>query len=208
VTGNREAEFVDADETVLINKQGIVGLRQRHLKEEELLARAYEILLEEVRLDTPITNRLIRYAHECIFGELFTWAGNGRTVNISKPEVTWPPFGFIDELMESFEREVLRKHPAAGLSDDETFCRGVAEIQGEFLVIHPFREGNARAIKLVTDLMAAQTGRPLLRYDQTDAGRDEYFAAASQAFGRNYAPLVAILRRALTTGRQGPSTGL
>ena len=57
---------------------------------------------------------------------------------------------------------VLQKYPAKSLKEDEEFCGAVAEIQGEFLVIHPFREGNARTIKLMTDLLATQTGRPLL----------------------------------------------
>src|SRR5436853_1033497 len=66
--------------------------------------------------------------------------------------------------MQQFERDVLRRHPARQL-DDDAFCRAIARIQGEFLAIHPFREGNARTIKLLTDLLALQTDRPLLRYD-------------------------------------------
>lgn len=73
-------------------------------------------------------------------------------------------------------------------------------------LIHPFREGNARTIKLVTDLLASQTGRPLLAYDQTECGRDLYIAAASQAFGRNFAPMEAVIRRALSTAKGAPPT--
>ena len=80
--------------------------------------------------------------------------------------------------MEEFERQFLQKHRPETITSDEEFCAAVAEIQGEFLVMHPFREGNARTIKLLTDLLVAQTGRPLLVYDQTDAGRDQYISAA------------------------------
>jgi cell filamentation protein len=78
----------------------------------------------------------------------------------------------------------------------------VAEIQSEFLTVHPFREGNARTIKLMTDLLAAQTGRPLLVYDDSDAGSDRYIFAASEAFKRNYQPMSEVIRSALSKAKK------
>ncbi len=104
--------------------------------------------------------------------------------------------------MEAYERDVLRTHPAVALQDDDAFCAAVAAIQGEFLVIHPFREGNARTIKLLTNLLAAQTGRPILLYDQTDRGTETYIAAAKAAFQKDYAPMTAIIRDALDCARR------
>jgi cell filamentation protein len=208
VTGNIEAEYVDADQTVLVNLKGITELAGLHALEEEGLANAYGTLLSQVRVDTPPTSELTRYVHREIFGELYEWAGRWRTVNISKPGITWPSPQFIDENMARWEENVLRTYPATKLNDDNDFCNAVAEIQGEFLVIHPFREGNARTIKLLTDLLAAQTGRPLLKYNQNDAGREQYILAAGQAFRRNYAPMAEIIRQALAAAKQGPSTGL
>lgn len=208
VTGNIEAEYVDADQTVLVNKKGITDLAELQAFEEECLAKAYGALLTQVRVDTPLTSELTRYVHRQVFGELYEWAGRWRSVNISKPGITWPPPEFIDENMALWEQNVLRTYPATKLTDDEDFCHAVAETQGEFLVIHPFREGNARTIKLLTDLLAAQTGRPLLKYDQDDAGRERYILAASQAFRRNYVPMVEIIRLALAAAKQGPSTAL
>jgi cell filamentation protein len=207
VSGNIEAEYVDADETVLVNKLGVANLEELQRLEEEGLAKAYETLLGEVRTDTPLSCDLIRYVHERIFGELYAWAGRWRTVNISKPGITWPPPLFLDENMRLFERNVLRRLPASSCQDSDSFCKAAAEIQGEFLVIHPFREGNARAIKLLTDLLAAQTGRPLLAYDQSDTGRDNYIAAASQAFRCDYSLLEEIIRQALAAAEQGPGVG-
>lgn len=206
-SGNVEAEYVDAEQTVLVNKLGVTKLDELHLLEEEALANAYESLLGEVRVDTPLTCDLIRYIHERVFGELYEWAGRWRTVNISKPGVTWPPPAYLDENMQEFEQRVLRRRPASACQESDAFCKAVAEIQGEFLVIHPFREGNARTIKLLSDLLAAQTGRPLLAYDQNDAGRQRYIAAANQAFKRNYSPLEAIIRQAMAEAEQGPAAG-
>jgi len=55
VSGNLEAEYVDAEKTVLVNKPGITDLDTLQVAEEEALAAAYETLLGEVRMDTPMT---------------------------------------------------------------------------------------------------------------------------------------------------------
>ena len=197
ITGNVEAEYVDEECTVLVNKLGIADLEALQVREEEGLAQAYEALLNEVRVDTPMTCDLLLFIHRRIFGDLYEWAGRWRTVVISKPGITWPPPKFLAQNMQTFERVILQKYTANKLMDEEAFCEGLAEVQGEFLTIHPFREGNARTIKLLSDLLSAQTGRPLLKYDTSEEGCEEYIAAASAAFMKNYEPLVEIIRRAL-----------
>jgi cell filamentation protein len=105
--------------------------------------------------------------------------------------------------MATFERDVLQRHPASRLAEDEDFIDAVAEIQGEFLAIHPFRERNARTIKLATNLLAVQTGPPLPVYDDSDAGAMQYIAGASAALQRkDYRLLEAIIRAALARARQ------
>ena len=96
------------------------------------------------------------------------------------------------------------RHPADAIRDDEQFCAAAAEILGEFLVIHPFREGNARTIKLATDLLAAQTGRPLLAYDRSEEAVHTFVQAAKAAFKRQYAPLADIIRQSLVRGAEAP----
>ncbi len=205
VSGNVEAQFVDAAETVLVNKKGIADLATLQHLEEEALAAAYESLFDEVRVDTAMTCDLLRHIHQRIFGDLFEWAGRWRTLNISKPGAVWPAAQFLDTSMRGFESYVLKTKPAGTLTEYKEFCRAIGEIQGEFLAIHPFREGNARTIKLMTNLLAAQTGRPPLVYDQSEEGAQRYIAAASSALLRKeYHLLVAIIEEALRAARQSP----
>jgi len=103
--------------------------------------------------------------------------------------------------MDEYERAILSRWPAGAIHDDATLCQAAGEIQGEFLTIHPFREGNARTIKLLTDLLAAQTGRPLLAYDNSPSGADAYIAAAKQAFKRDHAALTKLIAEALERSR-------
>lgn len=71
-------------------------------------------------------------------------------------------------------------------------------------MIHPFREGNARTIKLLTDVLASQTNRPPLRYDDSDAGSQHYIRAAIAAFDTGYGPMEDIIRDALTRAKNPP----
>jgi cell filamentation protein len=204
VSGNVEAQYVDAAQTVLRNKLSITDLASLQTVEEQALARAYRFLLKEVRIDTRLTCDLLQHIHARIFGDLYEWAGYWRTVWISKPGTTWPAPDFLEQNMRAFEADVLGRYSAHTLQDDDAFSSAVGEIQGEFLVIHPFREGNARAIKLATDLLAAQTGRPLLVYDQSDEAQQQYIEAAKAAFKHQYDPMIEIIRRALARAQNRP----
>lgn len=105
--------------------------------------------------------------------------------------------------MQTFEREILGQYYAADISNDEQFCEAVGKIQGEFLAIHPFREGNARTIKLMTNLFAVQTGRPLLIYDSTQQGTERYIEAAKAALAwKDYRLMSAIIQQALWLARE------
>jgi cell filamentation protein len=99
--------------------------------------------------------------------------------------------------MRAYEQNVLQRFPAADLGEEHSFCAAVGKIQGEFLVIHPFREGNARTIKLATNLLAAQTGRTLLVHEESAEGQRQYVEAARVAFKRDYAPMIEIIRQAI-----------
>jgi cell filamentation protein len=202
VSGNIESQYVDEAKGVLVNKAGIIDITTLQLSEEEGLSRAYGTLISEVRLDTPITTEFIKHVHQRIFGDLYEWAGRWRTVQISKPGAIWPAAQFLNHSMQTFETDVLARYCPGMTLDDESFCNLVGLIQGEFLAIHPFREGNARTIKLVTDLMAAQGGRPVLRYDQSADGTDCYIRAASAALAKkDYAPMTDIIHQALQAAR-------
>ena len=201
VSGNVEAQYVDDAQTVLVNKLAISELVILQATEEQALARAYGELLRDVHTDTPMTCDLLRHIHATIFGDIYDWAGRWRTVWISKPGITWPPPDFLNQAMAEYERTVSSRWPASAIPDDATFCQAASEIQGEFLTIHPFREGNARTIKLLTDLLAVQTGRPLLAYDNSSSGADAYIEAAKKAFKRDYSVLTKLIAQALERSR-------
>ena len=47
-------------------------------------------------------------------------------------------------------------------------AKAIATVYGEFELIHPYREGNGRIGRLITDLMALQAGYPPLLFGISD----------------------------------------
>lgn len=69
-------------------------------------------------------------------------------------------------------------------------------------MIHPFREGNGRLARMISNVMALQAGLPLLDFSGiTGKKREEYFAAVRAGLDRNYEPMkkifISIIRRTL-----------
>lgn len=192
-----ESKFADCQNKVLINKLGITRLKSLQIKEEEGLVDCYQRMIKQVKFDTPLSSSLICNIHRAIFGELFEWAGKWRASWISKGQTVWANPVHIETLMQTFEAEILQRAPLSQSISDDEFCSIVALIHGEFLTIHPFREGNARTIKVLTDLYAVQSGRQFLIYDQSEVGQTEYINAAIAAMNHDLIPMGTIIHEAL-----------
>ena len=71
----------------------------------------------------------------------------------------------------------------------------------EFLLIHPFRDGNGRIARWVADLMALQAGYPFPSYGFTGRGalarRHYYLAAVSRGYVVDYAALTDFFAEAI-----------
>jgi cell filamentation protein len=82
-------------------------------------------------------------------------------VNVEKDGFLFAAAAQIPKLMADFENGPLRHftpcHPAA----TEDLARSLAIIHVELILIHPFREGNGRVVRLLAVLMGLQASLPL-----------------------------------------------
>ena len=78
----------------------------------------------------------------------------------------------------------------------EDVLEALAITHCELVLIHPFREGNGRLSRLLSQLMALQAGLPLLNFSVIKGKqREAYFAAVRAGMGRDYAPMIEIFRK-------------
>ena len=172
-------------------------------EEYEALLRAQEAALGELTPRTRFTARLLCRMHGDWLGGIYEWAGQYRTVDVSKDGFTWPPAARVVQNMEAFEGGLLRRHALP------TWSARLAEVHAELLLIHPFREGNGRLARWLADLMALQAGLPVPQYPFGGRGsgveRARYLKAVREGYLMRYEPLTDFFAEALA--RRGRGAG-
>ena len=135
----------------------------------------------------------IRTMHRTWLGEIYPWAGEYRSVNLSKDGFPFATAGLIPDLMQKFQKRVLsRLTPCRFERRDEVFA-ALGEAHVELVLIHPFRDGNGRIARAFSTLMALQADLPVLDFSPIAGKRKrEYFAAIQAGMDRNYAPMAGI----------------
>ena len=85
----------------------------------------------------------LKAIHRYIFQDVYEWAGEFRTVNISKGG---HPFGLAAFLEPSLQQILIKLATEGQLVklDAQTFANRAAYYLGELNAAHPFREGNGR----------------------------------------------------------------
>lgn len=192
---------------VLKNLLRIKSKRAMDILEFEALLRVQTEAVKNVREDQLITVKMIRELHRSMFGEIYSWAGEYRTVEVSKGSFVWPPAKYITRNLGELDIR-LRKHtPCKG--PKQTVARSMAEIHGELLLIHPFRDGNGRIARLVAMVMALQAGYPPPDYRFTGRGstkrKEMYITALQRAYVEQYDQLTDLFVEAL--GRRADFAG-
>src|ERR1700704_2491407 len=93
---------------VLRNRCGITSVRQLEREESNALLATTQQEIDETRVDQCFTASDIRRMHQRWLGHIFEWAGEYRTVNISKGMFTFASAARVPALMQEFERGPLR----------------------------------------------------------------------------------------------------
>lgn len=183
---------------VLANHLGIVHVRAMQQVESDALLSLLSALLEEVTDRQRFTARELCNWHRRWLGGIYPWAGAYRQVNIGKSGFQFASAHLVPGLMAAFEREVLSVHtPCAGM-DKDRLVQALARTHAEFILIHPFREGNGRLARLLNSLMAFQAGLPALDYGGIRGRKKrEYIGAIHAALGGDYALMETVFRAVL-----------
>ena len=186
---------------VLRNRLGITRKRDMDQAEFEALLRMQETYLGRITDRTRFTAKLLREMHREWLGEIYVWAGEYRTVEVSKGGFSWPPAFRVAPNMERYEAETLRKCTPCRASAVSVAARCIAEVHAEFLLIHPFRDGNGRLSRWLADLMAIQAGYPPPLYRFSGRGgkaeRARYLTAVQRGYVQDYATLTDFFREAI-----------
>ena len=132
---------------------------------------------------TPGTIKCLQQIHAYLFGGLYDFAGQIRTVNISKGNFTFAPAMFLANSLEQIE-----KMPETTF--DEIISKYV-----EMNVAHPFREGNGRSTRIWLDLLLKKKLKKCIDWSKID--KNSYLAAMTDS-PADSTKIRELLRNALT----------
>jgi cell filamentation protein len=150
-----EDPYSDPVAGVLYNKLGLGTAAELEAAEREITHAAL-ILLDESPVSPSYDLPHLREIHKRIFGDIYEWAGQIRTVAIAKGAVFCLP-QYIDSSAAVIFRE-LRDEDCLSRLRRDSFVGRLAYYLGEVNALHPFREGNGRAQRAFFGQLARDAG--------------------------------------------------
>ena len=144
-----------------------------------------------------LTFQAICQWHRVWLGNVYRWAGQYRTVDMSKSNIRFASPIQIQRLAKEFEGDHLSRFAELPELEDEKLVTFLAEMHVEFILIHPFREGNGRIARLLLDVMAVKAGAQPLDYSLWNEHRDYYFKAIQAGRDGNYQFVERLVRDVL-----------
>lgn len=133
--------------------------------------------------------------HRYLFQDVYNWAGEIRSVTISKPDATFPPPQYLKSSLESLFGELAGENFLKDLSAPG-WANRAAYYLGEINAIHPFREGNGRTQREFIRELALAGGHSLVWTADTP---EEMIDASKRSFlGRDYSALEHIIKTCLS----------
>src|SRR3546814_20676306 len=117
---------------------------------------------------------------------------------MSKDGFPFAPAAQIPRLMKAFESEHLGTYTPCTNFDRPQLTQAIAVTHVEFILMHPFREGNGRISRLLADVMAMQAGTGPLDYSSWENNKSAYEEAIKRGMERTYETIKTKGSRALT----------
>ena len=183
---------------VLKNIPGI--LDEGALRELEYVQTAARIV--ELR-QNPIQGKFdldhLKAIHAHIFQDMYDWAGQTRTVGISKSSTHFANPAFIEGEARKLSTGLAKEKNLHGLEKPQ-FVDRLAHYYAEWNALHPFREGNGRATREFIGQLAREAGYEL-NQSRIDNSRDQWNEASRRSFVGDLSQVKQILAEAIQPAR-------
>lgn len=148
------------------NKLSITDPLELHAIENELLIEAYELFYSRLDKETIFDETYFITLHKATFSPLYDWAGEYRTLEMSKGDSRFCLAAYLHEsskkIFDALSRDELI-YRGDSLSIKE-FAHKLAYYKCELIALHPFYELNGRITRMFFDMIAAYNGYQFIDY--------------------------------------------
>lgn len=181
--------YIDPDTGVLRNLLGISDPTALAYAEAEITALRLASLAERP-LPGDYDLDHLRAFHRFIFGDIYPWAGEIRTVSIAKGQPFCLP-QHIDAFAADVFHTLARRDHLRGL-ERSGFIAGLTDLIGHINALHPFRDGNGRTQRAFCSQLADQAGYRIA-WERMDSTAN--VSASRAALAGDNVPMRALLDR-------------
>ena len=170
---------------ILENKLGITDSVELAKAEEKISKKRAIELFESGYLNylKPGTFKSLAEIHKYLFGPIYGFAAQIRTVNISKGNFRFAPIMYLEAALENIE-----KMPQSTYDE-------IIEKYVEMNIAHPFREGNGRSTRIWLDLILKKELGQVIDWSRVD--KEDYLSAMERSPVKDI-EIKHILKQALT----------
>lgn len=179
--------------TVLRNR---LGLRDEQVLSEAEQAFSTTAAQRMELAQPPYDFALMKSIHRHLFGDIYEWAGEVRSVDISKDTTRFCTVGRIEPEAKKLFHSLATANWLA-VHDRSAFVAKAAELFGDLNMIHPFREGNGRTLRILFENIIINAGYEISWWQ---ADKSSWMAANIDAVFCDYRALTNIFERCI-----GPS---
>ena len=153
----------------LENKFNITDSAELARMEEKISKKKAAALFENGYLDTykAGTFEMLAAIHKYLFGEIYDFAGQLRTVNLAKGNFRFAPVMYLQNAIENVE-----KMPQSTFDE-------IIEKYVEMNIAHPFREGNGRSTRIWLDLILKRELKKVIDWSLVD--KEDYLLAMERS---------------------------
>ncbi len=169
----------------LENKLNITSAPELAAAEEKLSKKKAAELFEKGLLSqlSAGTFSSLKFIHKFLFEDIYDFAGEIRTVNISKGNFRFAPLMYLEVSLENID-----KMPQATFDE-------IIEKYVEMNIAHPFREGNGRATRIWLDHILKNELQVVVDWSKVD--KEDYLSAMERSPVKDI-EIKHILKNALT----------
>ena len=145
--------------TVLINKLVIQDQSELNSVERQfVLLKSSQA--EQETIFKNIDFNFYKELHKQLFGDLYEWAGTVRRMNMSKKGTIFCNFKDIERIGTLKFQRLAEQNYLKGLTKSR-FIDELTEFYHDMNMLHPFREGNGRTLRLFITLLVRNAGYTL-----------------------------------------------
>lgn len=200
-TSKAETDFeLGSNDSVLGNKLGIKDPVEMDELKTQLLRQLYDSIFNtQFAPQRLLVSDILTWHHQWL-GNIYLWAGDERSSNVSKDGFVFCAANQIPSQLQIFQRKCLNAYTPTTDQPQESLIDALAITHVEFILIHPFRDGNGRIARLLMDVMAAQNGYAPLDYSPLiTSNRKSYFTAIQAGHLHDYTPMKKLVKTILAT---------